>query len=320
MSRSLANTYPKKAAFICLFLSAAILLYFFGILEMARAPEKQHSIAHWAMSNWLYHPEYKHGLLIFPSVAIMLFFRKNRILASTLHSCDNASKQYLSILFIALGGLIYLISFRILEPRLTMASLPILIWSGTWFAYGWNTARTIAFPCFFFWIVIPLPSFQHATVGLQYIAISMADFLSSMVGVKTHVQGTNVYAEDGSWGPFSVTGGCSGMRSLVGLFMVACTYAYITNLTSWKFITFVFATIPIAIIGNAFRTSSICIMAHYVSPTFAANTWHDWSGALIFIPISVLCLIVLHRTLEQKSFHQFIKLKRRQIVARNHNN
>ena len=54
-----------------------------------------------------------------------------------------------------------------------------------------------------------------------------------------------------------------------------------------------------AILGNMMRLTSIFVIAEYGNPEFAANTWHDWSGLVIFYPISLLLLLLVHSILEQ---------------------
>ena len=47
------------------------------------------------------------------------------------------------------------------------------------------------FPLFFFWLAIPLPSFQQATTHLQLLATSMAHHGAALFGVETIVQGND---------------------------------------------------------------------------------------------------------------------------------
>lgn len=278
---------------------------------MARGNDDTYSVLYWAYINWNSNFNMEHGILIPPFMVAMLIIRKDNIKNAALSSSKKEFYQNLGILGLVLGGLIYLAAFRMLQPRLAMAALPILLWSGTLFLWGWDVSKTVAFPLFFFWIAIPLPSFQHATTGLQKLAIQFAEMLSAIGGVETVRQGANIYAANGDWGPFNVTGGCSGIRSLISLIMLGSAYAFITNLKLWKFIVFVGTCIPIAIVGNAFRVSSVCLIAHYYDPQFAATTWHDWSGLIVFFPVSMICLVLLHQLLERKSFKDLFLFKKK---------
>lgn len=71
-------------------------------------------------------------------------------------------------------------------------------------------------------------------------------------------------------------------------------------------------SIPLAVIANSFRITSIFVLAEYVSPVFAGKTWHDWSGLALFFPASLLGLFLIHSLLAgELSF-----LKRRKVIIR----
>ena len=78
---------------------------------------------------------------------------------------------------------------------------------------------------------------------------------------------------------------------------------------------------PLAIVGNALRVTSIFVIAEYGDATWARSTWHDWSGLLLFYPFSLLLLLTLHSLLEgglpwkQKTR----RVTRRVVVAENAN-
>ncbi|NJM37838.1 MAG: exosortase/archaeosortase family protein [Akkermansiaceae bacterium] len=55
---------------------------------------------------------------------------------------------------------------------------------------------------------------------------------------------------------------------------------------------------PLAILGNALRVISIFVIAEYGDAEWAAGTWHDWSGLLLFYPFSLMILLIVHSILE----------------------
>ena len=102
---------------------------------------------------------------------------------------------------VLLGALFYAVGYRTLQPRVTMGALPFLLWGGAWYLWGWRVARMLVFPLFFFWLAIPLPSFQQATTQLQLLATSMAHHGAALFGVETIVQGTAISSAHGAWDP-----------------------------------------------------------------------------------------------------------------------
>jgi len=169
---------------------------------------------------------------------------------------------------------------------------------GAWYLWGWRVAKILAFPLFFFWLAIPPPSFQQATNQLQIIATSMAHHGASLFGVETLVQGNEISSAHGKWDPLEIAKGCSGIRSLMALLMISGAWACAANLAFWKRVVLFLSAFPLAILGNTLRIISIFVIGEYGDAKWARNTWHDWSGLLLFYPFSLLLLLVLHSILE----------------------
>ncbi|MEI8343024.1 MAG: exosortase/archaeosortase family protein, partial [Verrucomicrobiota bacterium] len=173
-----------------------------------------------------------------------------------------------------------------------------ILWGSAWYLWGWRVAKILTFPLFFFWLAIPLPSFQQATTHLQLLATSLAHHGSGLFGVETYVEGTKVLPLKGNWKPLDIATGCSGIRSLMALLMISATWAYIAKMALWKKALLFLSAFPLAILGNALRVISIFVIAEYGNAKWAAGTWHDWSGLLLFYPFSLLLLLVIHSLFE----------------------
>ena len=153
---------------------------------------------------------------------------------------------------------------------------------------------------------------QQATVGMQIIATQLTQYFAAFCGIQTIVEGTSITFASGNWDSFQIAEGCSGMRSLMALFMISCAWGYLADkLSLWKRITLALSAIPLSILANAFRVGSIFICAEYINPAFASKTWHDWSGLLFFFPASLLGLTLLHGLLAQ----EIPFLKRRKTIV-----
>lgn len=154
------------------------------------------------------------------------------------------------------------------------------------------------FPLFFFWLAVPLPSFQQATTHLQLVATSMAHHGASLCGVETTVQGNMIAPVNGNWEPLEIAAGCSGIRSLMALLMISAAWAYVAKIAMWKKVVLFLSAFPLAILGNSLRVISIFVIAEYGDAKWARTTWHDWSGLLLFYPFSLVLLLVIHSLLE----------------------
>jgi exosortase/archaeosortase family protein len=114
--------------------------------------------------------------------------------------------------------------------------------------------------------------------------------------VDVIASGNNLISADGSWGQFNVAEGCSGIRSLMAMGLVAAIYAHVTETVLWKQILIFVLALPLAIVANMLRVASVVLIAKYVNPDFAANLYHDWSSFLFF-PFALLGLILVGQLL-----------------------
>ncbi len=285
-----------------------LLVYFYGF--DAIADSGKHSTFGWLVESWQSKAlDYEHGWLV-PPIALYLFW----------HACRSMKDLRISpslhgLWPVAFGLLLALLAARTSQTRVAMAGLPFLLTGAVWYYWGRRIALQCAFPFFFLWLAVPVPGFQQATVWMQVIATKMAHWGAELCGIETIVEGTNISSADGSWDAYSIAGGCSGMRSLVALIMLSTAWAYLASgLALWKRVTLAASAIPLAILANAFRVTSIFVFAEYINPAFAGKTWHDWSGLLFFFPASLVGLTLLHGLLAGEI--PFFK-KRRVVTRRN---
>lgn len=276
MSAGTQNSKPVNWPVAALWAGLAVtLLVFFGAVPRF-GPGNLQSGFSWLVSNWTAENNYEHGWLVV-GVAGWLLWRAWPVFRQSL------SKQsgILGLGMLAMGILMFLAGWRTIQPRIAVAACPVIMMGCLVYAHGWAKARPLVFPLSMFAFVIPMPGFQQMTTGLQIIATKMAHHGASIFGINTVLAGNQVYSPDGHGGSWQIDEGCSGIRSLVALMLVTYVYGMIVH-KKWfeRFIIFA-ACVPIAIIANAVRVTSILLVGRY-NPEFAKNTWHDYSGFLSF--------------------------------------
>jgi len=276
---------------ISLALSVGILVWFYQF-EARYGTGRSQSAFKWIVSAWNPETDYEHGLMFPPLIAGLIIYRFKDLKAAV------GQGSAWGLLAILIGALFYAAGYRTLQPRIAMGALPFLIWGAAYYLWGFRVAKILLFPLFFFWLAIPLPSFQQATTHLQILATSMAHNGASLFGVETIVKGTEIASAQGKWEPLEIAGGCSGIRSLMALLMISAAWAYVAKIALWKKVLLFLAAFPLAILGNSLRVISIFIIAEYGNATWASTTWHDWSGLLLFYPFSLLLLLAIHSLLE----------------------
>ena len=95
--------------------------------------------------------------------------------------------------------------------------------------------------------------------------------------------------------------GCSGIRSLMALTMIAAVYANYTQKVFWKKMVLFASALPLAIIGNFGRIFTILILANFGWGDFGTGAWHDWAGLLLFFPIALSGLYLFDYLLNFKN-------------------
>ncbi|KAB2641858.1 MAG: exosortase/archaeosortase family protein [Verrucomicrobia bacterium] len=271
--------------------SGVIVLWFFGLVPLFGAGRDMSALG-WLRSAWNSDNDYAHGL-IFPFLIAGLIIHRRQDLRSAV-----TTGSFWGLVAVLVGAACYVLAYRTLQPRVAVAGLPIILWGAAWYLWGWQVARIVSFPVFFFWLAIPLPSFQQATMQLQLLATSLAHHGAAWCGVATYTQGTDILPVKGNWPPLSIAGGCSGIHSLMALLMISAAWAFVAKTTLWKKTLLFVSAVPLAIVGNALRVTSIFVIAEYGDAKWARETWHDWSGLLLFYPFSLLLLLGLHSLLE----------------------
>lgn len=292
-SEAIPKTKPARDPFlwISVFISLAAVIWFFGI-EPRYGSDRSESALGWVESAWNGETDYEHGIL-FPFVIAGLIIYQFKNLRRSVGKGSN-----LGLVAVFIGALLYIVAYRTFQPRIAVGALPFVLWGSCYFLWGWRVARILAFPLFFFWLAVPLPSFQQATTHLQLLATSLAHHGSSLFGVETRVVGTTILPVSGDWKPLDIATGCSGIRSLMALLMISAAWAYVAKIKIWQKAILFGSALPLAIIGNALRVTSIFVIAEYGNAEWAAGTWHDWSGLLLFYPFSLLLLLALHSVFE----------------------
>ncbi len=310
------HTVPQNHSFnlpliswISLSISILLTLYFMSFYDAFTTGHE--SAFEWIESAWNPETDYEHGGLV-PLLSLYMLG----------HAWVNSKKVAKSpslhgLWLVALGAILCVLSVRTQQGRVAIGAFPIILVGLTWCYWGWKMMVRSAFPLLFLWMCIPLPGFQQATVSLQLLASELAHYGAALFGVETILDGTNISSASGNWDTYSIAGGCSGIRSLMALLMISFCWGYLAdNISLWKRVVLALSAIPLSIVGNGFRVSSIFICAEYINPAFASKTWHDWSGLIFFFPASMLGLAILHGLLAG----EIPFLKRRRVVVRKLNN
>ncbi len=213
----------------------------------------------------------------------------------------------LGLLGVGFAVLLYVASVRTLQPRLPLIGLPFLIVGGVMFVYGWNVARHMLFPAFFWYFAMSVPGLQQATNALQIGVTQSCYHVGTFFGMDLVNSGTTIRPASGTWEDLDIAEGCSGIRSLMALVMISAIYAYFTQKKVWKMAALFACALPLALIANFFRIFTILVLANMGYSKFAAGAYHDWAGLLFFFPIALAGLFVIDKLLNWKNNRKVVR-------------
>ena len=276
---------PVPAAFVgALALTLAV---FYAAVPLFYVPARHGFItsSRWIWEAWNPESHYEHGVFI-PFIILFLVWDALPRLRGV-----RLAPSLAGLVPFAFGVGLFLLSARALQPRLAWAGLPFLLFGGVLYAAGWRTARVLLFPILCCFFLIPVPGVDQATVSLQVAATKMANFVCNVIGIKMRAVGTTLVAQDDSF-QFQVIGDCSGINSLMAITLMTAVFAHLTQDRLWKKLLLFTASVPVAIIGNVARLTSIMLVAKCFGQG-AATGFHEISAYVVSFPFAfgTLCLV-----------------------------
>jgi exosortase len=245
-------------------------------------------------------------IALIPFIALCLvWINRRQIFRNT--RADTGTKMFAA--FLLLGGLLYWLDRRFGASLSTSDSLGLLVlsmlcllWAGFALIYGARTFRAGLFPLLFLLLMVPLPEF-FLDRFIWWLQLGSAEVTSWMF----HLTGTPVLREGLL---FTVPGvtieiakECSGIRSTLALLITCLLAGYFFFRTAWARLALLTAALPMLILKNGIRITTLTLLAIHVDPGFLFGRLHR-DGGFIFFAIGLFVLVPVLLWL-QKTEHEF---------------
>lgn len=206
----------------------------------------------------------------------------------------------LGLIIAALGA--HLVGSILDVAILSAISILVLLLGGCLYFRGSEFTRIMWFPLAYTVFAIPIPGGITDMVGfpLQLWASASTAHILNLIGIEVVRNGVNMSVPGFD---FEVAQACSGMSSLVALVGVTAVFAYITKLPA-KYRWALFAlSLPVALIANVVRITTIALVGYSVGADAALGIYHDWSSPILFL-VAVILLFAFSRGFEWLSERQ----------------
>lgn len=238
------------------------------------------------VSQWNNDEDMGHGFFV-PIIAGYIAWQKRDELLS-----HRAVPNWWGLVVVAYAAFQLCIATLGAELFLARTASVISVIGAVLFLGGTRYLRTLAFPLFLLFFMVPIPAiiYNKITFPLQLLASRAAESALMLVGIPVLREG-NVLELAGQ--KLSVVEACSGIRSLLSLSFLSLVYAYFFEKKIWLKVVLFFATVPIAIVANASRVTLTGILAEY-KPELAHGFFHSASGWVIFM-VALFILILFHQ-------------------------
>jgi exosortase len=279
---------PVSAAILGALLLVVLLFYFLPKPFMLGSQ----SAAQWIAASWNEENDQVHCWAIIPIFFVLLHLKREQLWAAVKEPANGG------LWWVAAGIVAYVLSVRMLQPRLAIFALPMLTYGTVQYLWGKNVARLFIFPCLFLLFMTPMGSVVQNTAGLQAKTATAIRVMSTLCGIPIVVDGAMLRSPDGRFEPMEVAGGCSGIRSLMAMLMLSALYAEFNMRTALKKWILFGSAIIFAIVGNFARVFSVVLFARFLDPKTATGLYHDWSG-FVFFPVAVLAMVGLGNVLDR---------------------
>ena len=236
-------------------------------------------LGRWLLAEWWSNDYYSHGFL----VPLVSGFFAWRIIPRLERRPDNRG-----LLLAGAGTAAYLYFFAYRAFHLAALGTILMLAGVVWAYWGWSGLKKLAFPLAFLIFMIPFPFIEASSLPLSLFTGQLATRLMQMTGMDVTVQGAAVSLPNAN---LVVGAQCSGVRSIISLAALAAVYAHIVQ-GSWprKILLFL-AVIPVAVLGNIFRVSSLLWVANRWGADAGFTYYHDYSGFAFFAFAFVLLIL-----------------------------
>ena len=243
----------------------------------------------WLVRNDWERDGYSYGYLI-PFVVLYLLWLKRKEFQAL-----EPKPSWMGLVFL-IPGLFFFWLGELAGIFLTLyVSMWFVLVGLCWLHFGWKKLKIIGFPLIFLLTMFPLPAFLNTKLMLQLRLIS------SKLGVAIiKLYGLPVYREgniiDLGFTQLQVVEACSGLHSLISLFVLCLLLVYFFKDYWWKRLVLLASSIPLSIITNSMRIAMTAILFSYFGEKVAQGFFHGFSGLLIFafcIPVLLLEMKIL---------------------------
>ncbi len=177
------------------------------------------------------------------------------------------------------------------QTRFLQASAVCLLLAMPLACYGWRAFKATWFPIVLLAFVMPVGFLDNFTVPLRRASVAVTTVILNGLGVDVRQMGTAIISMGEPPFQLDVADPCSGIRSLVALFVGTAAYGAFALKGVWRRWALFLASVPIAFVGNVLRLLLTALTCQWFGQA-AGMTLHD-NALFIVAPIYAVAVFGL---------------------------
>ena len=244
------------------------------------------STLRWLFDSWLADPNYSHGFLV-PLIAAFFVWRARDAFRARAPSMWGLVLLGLALALHLVATPLRIFPLSALALVLLLAATVVLVW-------GAAALRASAFAFLVLVLMIPIPFVDQISPTLEAFTATVAATSVGLLGTQAVTLGSQVQLPNAA---FEIGAACSGLRSLASLVTLAVVFSGIVDGPRWGKALIVLAAMPIAILSNLVRVTSILQFAQVFGADAGLTYYHDYSSPVLFV-IALGLLITFARTVK----------------------
>ncbi len=285
---------PNKSFFFPLLLAWLALFQFLGNSILGYVHSS--SIFEWLNYDYsLVGSDDSHGYLIPFIVAGLFWWKRRELLALPIRV------WWPGLLITGFALLMHITGFVTQQPRISLVAMFLGIYGLMGLAWGWAWLKSSIFPFWLFLFCVPVASLATAlTFPLRLFVTWLVAGAAHLLAIDVTRVGTQLISPGGGF-QYDVAAACSGMHSLIAVFLLATVYGFVMFRSPGRRLLFMVMALPLAVVGNFIRLLLIILAAEFFGKP-AGDYVHE-NGFLSMIPYipAIVGLLLMGRWLEKKA-------------------
>lgn len=233
--------------------------------------------------EWAEFPNLSHGFAIPFIAAYLVWSRRDHLGAAPIEP----SAWGLALLVPGLAALVVGVLGD--ESFLARIALPVILLGLTLFLAGWRVLAQVWVAIAYLALMVPLPwgTLKQITYRSRLLDAEVSAWALGLLGVPVYRDGVMLHLPNIT---LEVADACSSIPAIAALLSLGVAYAFVTRRPRLVQIGLVAATLPLAIIANIIRITSVSWLAYQVGPWTLQTTYHMFNGTVNFMFTFLLLL------------------------------